>query len=66
EFEYRPNDSLMAGRESAGVPDQVAKICGARVRIPMREQLRSLNVAVSSAMIIGEALRCTTGFDDLQ
>jgi len=65
DFEYDPDDILMAGRESAGVPDQVAKICDARVRIPMRAQLRSLNVAVSSAMIIGEALRKTRGFVDL-
>ncbi|MCF6327523.1 MAG: tRNA (cytidine(34)-2'-O)-methyltransferase [Devosiaceae bacterium] len=66
DFEYRPDDILMAGRESAGVPDQVAKICNARVRIPMRAQLRSLNVAVSTAMVIGEALRFTAGFADLQ
>ncbi len=66
DFAYETNDILMAGRESAGVPDQVAKTCDAKVRIPMQAQLRSLNVAISCAMVLGEALRITGGFDALQ
>ncbi len=58
-FEYRPNDILLFGRESAGVPDQVHDTAEARVIIPMVEGQRSINVAMSAAMISGEALRQT-------
>jgi tRNA (cytidine/uridine-2'-O-)-methyltransferase len=47
----------MVGRESAGVPDAVHEAADARVLIPIRSDLRSLNVAVAAAMIVGEALR---------
>jgi tRNA (cytidine/uridine-2'-O-)-methyltransferase len=47
----------MVGRESAGVPDDVHQRADARVIIPMRPALRSLNVAISAAMVLGEALR---------
>ncbi|TDR85201.1 tRNA (cytidine(34)-2'-O)-methyltransferase [Enterovirga rhinocerotis] len=56
---YRPTDIVMVGRESAGVPDHVQEAADARVLVPMREGLRSLNVAVTAAMILGEALRQT-------
>jgi tRNA (cytidine/uridine-2'-O-)-methyltransferase len=59
---YRPDDVIMMGRESAGVPEEVHGAAEARVLIPMREGLRSLNVAASAAMILGEALRQTDGF----
>jgi len=59
---FADGDVLLAGRESAGVPDDVAAMCDARVRIPMQRGLRSLNVAVASAMIAGEALRQTEHF----
>jgi tRNA (cytidine/uridine-2'-O-)-methyltransferase len=61
-FAYRPGDVLLVGRESAGVPDEVHAGADARVVIPMRAGLRSLNVAVSAAMILGEALRQTDAF----
>ncbi|WP_018263545.1 tRNA (cytidine(34)-2'-O)-methyltransferase [Methylobacterium sp. WSM2598] len=59
---YRPDDCLLVGRESAGVPDSVHAAAEARVVIPLRPGLRSLNVAVAAAMILGEALRQTGGF----
>ncbi len=58
---YGENEVLMFGRESAGVPDPVHKAADARLCIPMRPALRSLNVAVAAAMVIGEALRQTGG-----
>ena len=56
---YGENDILMVGRESAGVPDAVAVTADLRVRIPMADRMRSLNVALAAAMITGEALRQT-------
>jgi tRNA (cytidine/uridine-2'-O-)-methyltransferase len=58
-FAFGPADVLMVGRESAGVPDAVQDAADARIRIPMRPDLRSLNVAVAAAMVLGEALRQT-------
>lgn len=58
-FAFAPSDVLMVGRESAGVPDAVHAVADARVLVPMRTGLRSLNVAVAAAMILGEALRVT-------
>jgi tRNA (cytidine/uridine-2'-O-)-methyltransferase len=62
EFAYEPDDIILVGRESAGVPDEVHQAADARIVIPMRPGLRSLNVAVTAAMILGEALRQTNGF----
>lgn len=59
---YREGDILMVGRESAGVPPEVAADAVLRIRIPMRPQARSLNVAISAALVLGEALRQTDGF----
>ena len=59
EYVYAAADTLIFGRESAGVPDEVVNACDARVRIPMANTTRSLNVAVACAMILGEALRQT-------
>jgi tRNA (cytidine/uridine-2'-O-)-methyltransferase len=53
---------LLFGRESAGVPEAVHKAADARLRIPIAEGLRSLNVAMAVAMVAGEALRQTGGF----
>lgn len=61
-FAFRPDDVILLGRESAGVPDEVHARADARVVIPMIAGLRSINVALSGAMIIGEALRQTGGF----
>lgn len=60
--EFKPSDILLAGRESAGVPEEVHAAADLRVRVPMREDLRSLNIAVALAMVLGEALRQTGGF----
>jgi tRNA (cytidine/uridine-2'-O-)-methyltransferase len=63
-FPFEPSDVLMLGRESAGVPEAVHQSADARVRIPIREGLRSLNIAVAAAMVLGEALRQTDGFPE--
>jgi tRNA (cytidine/uridine-2'-O-)-methyltransferase len=57
QFAYQPGDTLMLGRESAGVPERVHAAADARVRIPMFAGMRSLNIAVAAAMVLGEALR---------
>ena len=64
-FSYQPGDMLMLGRESAGVPEAVATAADARIRIPMKAGLRSINVAVAGAMVVGAALRQTHGYDVL-
>jgi tRNA (cytidine/uridine-2'-O-)-methyltransferase len=51
----------MFGRESAGVPDKVAEAADARLVIPVRKGLRSLNIAMACAMAVGEAIRQTRG-----
>jgi tRNA (cytidine/uridine-2'-O-)-methyltransferase len=56
-FDYQDGDLLMVGRESAGVPDGVHAAADGRVLIPMQAGMRSLNVALSAAMVMGEALR---------
>ncbi|MEQ8267296.1 MAG: tRNA (cytidine(34)-2'-O)-methyltransferase [Parvibaculum sp.] len=62
DFAFRPSDTLLIGRESAGVPDAVHAAADGRVTIPMRPPARSLNMAVAAAMVLGEALRQTGGF----
>ena len=62
DFAFESEDSLLLGRESAGVPTHVHEACDARVCVPMTPGLRSLNVAVCAAMVLGEALRQTDGF----
>ena len=58
---YRRDDILMFGRESAGVPEAVHAVADARLLIPMRPGLRSINVAMVAAMALGEAMRQTSG-----
>ena len=62
DFAFAPGDVLLLGRESAGVPEEVHEAANARVVVPMQPGLRSLNVAVAGAMILGEALRQTGSF----
>ncbi len=57
DFAYRESDMLLLGRESAGVPEAVHTAADARLRIPMSGGMRSLNVAMATAMVTGEALR---------
>ncbi len=64
DFPFRSDDTLLLGRESAGVPDAVRAAADAALRIPIRTGLRSLNVAVAGAMALGEALRQTQGFPE--
>lgn len=62
DFAFAPDDIILLGRESAGVPDEVHDAADARLRIPLKPGLRSLNVAQAGAMVLGEALRQTKGF----
>lgn len=62
EHPFGPRDVLLFGRESAGVPDAVQAAADARLLIPMRPGLRSLNIAMAAALALGEALRQTRGF----
>jgi tRNA (cytidine/uridine-2'-O-)-methyltransferase len=59
---FQPDDILLFGRESAGVPAEVHEAADARLKIPMLPNLRSINVAMAAAMTLGEALRQTNGF----
>ena len=59
DYRYGADDILLFGRESAGVPDDVVAAADARLVIPIQPGLRSLNVAMSAAMALGEALRQT-------
>ena len=61
DYRFKPEDVRLFGRESAGVPEEVHQAADARLVIPMRPGLRSLNVAVAAAMAAGEALRQTGG-----
>lgn len=57
DFAFMPDDVIMVGRESAGVPDAVHETADARLIVPMRPGMRSLNVAIAAALVVGEALR---------
>ena len=61
-FDYRPDDVLLFGRESAGVPDEVHDAADARLIIPLAPGARSLNLTLSAAMALSEGLRQTDGF----
>jgi tRNA (cytidine/uridine-2'-O-)-methyltransferase len=60
-FAFRPDDTLLLGRETAGVPDAVHRAADARLRVPLQPGQRSLNLAVAAALVPGEALRQTDG-----
>jgi tRNA (cytidine/uridine-2'-O-)-methyltransferase len=62
DFAFTPDDTILLGRESAGVPDAVHDAVDARLLIPMRAGMRSINVAQAGAMVLGEALRQTKMF----
>jgi tRNA (cytidine/uridine-2'-O-)-methyltransferase len=61
-FAFQPNDILLLGRESAGVPEHVHTYAAAQLTIPMQKSARSLNVALAASIVLGEALRQTNGF----
>ncbi len=56
-FKFEKNDTILFGRESAGVPDSVHKLIKDRLKIPMKNNLRSLNIASSVAIILAESLK---------
>ncbi len=56
-FDYRQEDCLLLGQESSGVPDEVRQSVDASVRIPLRAEFRSLNVALAASIVAGEAMR---------
>ncbi len=62
DFKFQAEDTLLMGRESAGVPDHVHAAAQARLVIPMQPNCRSLNVAQAAAIVTAEALRQTSGF----
>ena len=62
DISFRSDDTLLLGRESAGVPAEVHAAADLRLRIPLQKSLRSLNVATAAAMVLGEALRQTNGY----
>lgn len=62
DFQFAENDVLVLGRESVGFPDWMLSTVGDQVAIPMRVGLRSINVALAGAMVLGEALRQTASF----
>ncbi len=64
DFAFRPDDNVLLGRESAGVPEEVHAAADARLVIPLRPEARSLNVALAAAMVLSEALRQTESFPE--
>jgi len=62
DFSFEADDILLLGRESSGAPETVHAVADARLTIPMAQGMRSLNVAVSTGMVLGEALRQTGSF----
>ena len=57
DFSFQPNDIILMGRESAGVPEDVHNQADARLLIPMNPKARSINMAISAAIVVGEVLR---------
>lgn len=66
DFTFKADDVLLLGRESAGVPDDVHARADERLIIPMSPKTRSLNIALSAAMVLGEALRQTNQFPKVE
>jgi tRNA (cytidine/uridine-2'-O-)-methyltransferase len=64
DFAFAPGDTLLLGRESAGVPENVHEAADARLRIPLKPGMRSLNVTQAGAMVLGEAMRQLKAFPD--
>ena len=65
-FAFEPDDNIVLGRESAGAPQFVHDRAEARLRIPLKSGLRSINVAQAGAMVVGEALRQTGTFPEMK
>ena len=58
-FKFKKNDTILFGRESAGVPEKIHQSISDRLKIPMNENTRSLNIASSVAIVLAESLRQT-------
>ena len=56
-FKFKSDDTILFGRESAGVPEKVHKLIKDRLKIPMKDKVRSLNIASSVAIVLAESLR---------
>ena len=56
-FRFKSDDTILFGRESAGVPEKVHKLIKDRLKIPMNDKVRSLNIASSVAIVLAESLR---------
>ena len=65
EVAFQPDDILLLGRESAGVPPDVHDAADLRLRVPLQAGARSLNVALAATVVLSEALRQTNGFAEL-
>ena len=61
-FKFEENDTILFGRESAGVPERVHKLIKNRLRIPMKNNKRSLNLATAVAIVLAESLKQTKFF----
>lgn len=61
DFAFRPDDVLLLGKESAGVPRMIGDSCDERVRLPIRTEVRSMNLAMAAGLALGEALRQVDG-----
>lgn len=61
DFAFRPDDVLLLGKESAGVPPMIGDSCDERVRLPIRTEVRSMNLAMAAGLALGEALRQVDG-----
>ena len=59
EFKFKKNDTILFGRESAGVPEKIHKLIKNRLKIPMKNNMRSLNIASSVAIVLAESLKQT-------
>ena len=57
EFKFKSDDTILFGRESAGVPEKIHKLIKDRLKIPMNDKVRSLNIASSVAIVLAESLR---------
>lgn len=64
DFHFTPDDTLLLGRETDGVPDEIHDLADARIRVPMRREIRSLNVVTALAIVLGEATRQLGGFPE--
>ena len=58
-FKFEKDDTILFGRESAGVPEKIHQLINDRLKIPMNENTRSLNIASSVAIVLAESLRQT-------